>query len=62
MITRLKSRIARLESVAPPEGEPMELEVCFIKADGAVSHSMTITLGMDYPSQLRRGGRKRIGK
>jgi hypothetical protein len=45
MMSRLKSRIARLEAVALPEGEPMELEVCFIKADGAVSNSMTITLG-----------------
>jgi hypothetical protein len=62
MMTRLKSRLARLEAVTLPEGEPIELEVCFVKPDGTVSHSLKLKLGSDHPSQFRRRGRKRIGK
>jgi hypothetical protein len=62
MMTRLKSRLARLEVATLPDSKPMELEVCFIKPDGSVSHTLKLKLGADNPSHFWRKGRKSNGK
>jgi hypothetical protein len=62
MITRLKSRLARLESVTLPNGDPVDFEVVFINPDGTVSNTLTIKFGAPPPARSAANGRTLLGK